>query len=107
MKKIKIKPKLKRLLAGALAAAMTLAALPLTAFAAEEAERVPTLGYARKSQYVMFGENSAQLHTSRTTLNGNLYTGGNLDAYSGEVDVRGNTYLGGKLRKHDYTIWNS
>lgn len=42
----KIKPKLKRLLAGALAAAMTLAALPLTAFAAEEAERVPTLGKA-------------------------------------------------------------
>lgn len=55
----------------------------------------------------MFGENSAQLHTSHTTLNGNLYTGGNLDAYSGEVDVRGNTYLGGELRKHDYTIWNS
>ena len=81
--------------------------MSLTAFAAEKADRVPAIGYARKSQYVMFGENSAQLNTTRATLNGNLYTGGNLEAYSNEVDVRGNTYLGGELRKHDYTIWNS
>lgn len=107
MKKTKIKPILKKLLSGALAAAMTLAAMPLTAFAAEKSDRVPAIGYARKSQYVMFGENSAQLNTTRATLNGNLYTGGNLEAYSNEVDVRGNTYLGGELRKHDYTIWNS
>lgn len=51
--------------------------------------------------------NGLQINTTKTTLNGNLYSGADLNAYSGEVDVRGKTVLGGDLHKHDYTIWNS
>lgn len=105
MRKLKSK-----LIASILAAAMTITSLPLTAFASEtENNRVPSLGYARKSQDVLFasGTNAMQLNSTKTTVNGNLYSGGNLDAYSGEVDVRGDVYIGGELKKHDYTIWSS
>ena len=66
-------------------------------------------GYARKGQYVLFstGENAMQLNTTKTTVNGNIYAGGDLNAYSGEIDVNGKTVLGGKLYKHDYTVWDS
>ena len=99
-----------KIIASVLAVTMTITSLPLTAFASEaESTKVPTLGYARKSQDVLFasGTNSMQLHSTKTTVNGNLYSGGNLDAYSGEVDVRGDVYISGELKKHDYTIWNS
>ena len=105
MRKLKAK-----IIASVLAVTMTITSLPLTAFASEtESTKVPTLGYARKSQDVLFasGTNAMQLHSTKTTVNGNLYSGGNLDAYSGEVDVRGDVYIGGELKKHDYTIWNS
>lgn len=99
-----------KLIASVLAVTMTITSLPLTAFASEtESTKVPTLGYSHKSQDVLFasGTNSMQLNSTKTTVNGNLYSGGNLDAYSGEVDVRGDVYIGGELKKHDYTIWNS
>ena len=105
MRKLKAK-----IIASVLAVTMTITSLPLTAFASEtESTKVPTLGYSRKSQDVLFasGTNAMQLHSTKTTVNGNLYSGGNLDAYSGEVDVRGDVYIGGELKKHDYTIWNS
>lgn len=72
-------------------------------------QEAASAGYARKGQYVLFstGENAMQLNTNKTTVNGNLYAGGDLNAYSGEVDVNGKTVLGGKLYKHDYTVWDS
>ncbi len=105
MRKLKSK-----LIASILAATMTITSLPLTAFASEtESNGTSSLGYARKSQDVLFasGTNAMQLNSTKTTVNGNLYSGGNLDAYSGEVDVRGDVYIGGELKKHDYTIWSS
>ena len=72
-------------------------------------QEAASAGYARKGQYVLFstGENAMQLNTNKTTVNGNLYAGDDLNAYSGEVDVNGKTVLGGKLYKHDYTVWDS
>lgn len=72
-------------------------------------QEAASAGYARKGQYVLFatGENAMQLNTTKTTVNGNLYAGGDLNAYSGEVDVNGKTVIGGKLYKHDYTVWDS
>lgn len=105
MRKLKSK-----LIASILAATMTITSLPLTAFALEtENNGTSSLGYAHKSQDVLFasGTNAMQLNSTKTTVNGNLYSGGNLDAYSGEVDVRGSVHIGGELKKHDYTIWNS
>ncbi len=103
-----MKMKMRRTVCGFLAAAIALTSLPFTAIAETEEETKNT-GFYNSNQYVLFatGENSLQLNTSKTTLNGNLYSGGNLDAYSGEVDVNGETILGGELRKHDYTIWSS
>ncbi|MDE7195281.1 MAG: hypothetical protein K2O14_15130, partial [Oscillospiraceae bacterium] len=101
---------LNKIIASVLAATMTLTAMPLTSFAVETAAaEVHTVGNARKSQDVLFasGSGAMQLNSTKTTVNGNLYSGGNLDAYSGEVDVRGSVCIGGELKKHDYTVWNS
>lgn len=100
---------LNKLIASMLAAAMTITALPLTAAAAETADaEIQTIGNARKSQDVLFasGTGAMQLNSTKTTVNGNLYSGGNLDAYSNEVDIRGSVYIGGELNMHDYTVWN-
>lgn len=101
---------LNKLIASVLAVSVAVSSLQFTAFASEnENSGVPYLGYARKSQDVLFasGTNTMQLNTTKITVNGNLCSGGDLDAYSGEVDVRGNVYMVGELKKHDYTIWNS
>ncbi len=105
-----MKKLLNKLIASALAITMTITALPFSAFAVETAAaEVHTVGNARKSQDVLFasGSGAMQLNSTKTTVNGNLYSGGNLDAYSGEVDVRGSVCIGGELKKHDYTVWNS
>lgn len=101
---------LNKLIASVLAATMTITALSFTSFASETGSaEVQTVGNARKIQDVLFasGSEAMQLNTTKTTVNGNLYSGGNLDAYSGEVDVRGSVCIGGELKKHDYTVWNS
>lgn len=65
--------------------------------------------YKLTKQYVVYatGENALQLNASTVNINGNLYTGSNLDAYSGEVDVFGKAEVVGHLNKHDYTIFNA
>ena len=64
--------------------------------------------YGRK-QYVLYatGENALQLNTSDTYINGNIYTGGNLDAFSENVIVDGKSELVGQLNKHEHTAFNA
>lgn len=103
---------LRRVISAALALSLSVT-LAVNAYAEATAnsysQKAASAGYARKGQYVLFstGENAMQLNTTKTTVNGNLYVGGDLNAYSGEVDVNGKTVIGGKLYKHDYTVWDS
>ena len=90
-----MKKTITKIIASALAITMTITAIPFLSYAVDEF-KAPTLGYARKSQYVLFssGNNAMQLHAANIAINGNLYSGGNLDAYDESISIRGNVYLG-------------
>lgn len=60
-------------------------------------------------QYLMYatGENALQLNASYIRIDGNVYTGDNLDAYGGRVDIYGKVEITGHINKHQHTIFNS
>ncbi|MCL1904169.1 MAG: leucine-rich repeat domain-containing protein [Oscillospiraceae bacterium] len=90
----------KRLISILLAATMFLTAIPVT----------PTTAItALTKQYVMYatGGSSLQLNTSNTSIDGNIYTGGNLDAYSAKVDIDGKGEAVGRLNKHEHTVFDA
>jgi len=98
---------IKKVLSVILSTLIGVSAIPLTAFAAQPEEFVPYLGTARKEQYVLSSSsdtNALQLNSTNVTLNGNLYTGANLNAYSAKVDIRGKCDIGGELREHRLLI---
>ncbi len=104
---------MKKLLSAVVAAVMSLSAVPVAAFASDDLPQTDsfydTLGYASKSQYVLYSESesSMQLNVNRAVINGNVYTNGNLDAYAGEVLVRGDLFVGKTVNKHEHTILDS
>ncbi|MCL2071160.1 MAG: thrombospondin type 3 repeat-containing protein, partial [Oscillospiraceae bacterium] len=84
------------------------ATMPFTAIADDSGGGYPDDLQTLTKQYVMYatGGSATQINTTKTTLEGNLYTGGNLDAYSARVDVYGRVDVVGHLNKHQHSIFN-
>ncbi|MCL2070815.1 MAG: leucine-rich repeat domain-containing protein [Oscillospiraceae bacterium] len=86
----------------------TLSILLITAILVSSIPLTVSGASAPTKQYVLFaaGENALQLNTTETTIVGNVYTGGDLNAYS-IVDIDGKAEAVGRLKKHENNTFNA